>query len=225
MLLVLAFACGGPPPQPASTSSKADRQPQPAASPDEPRIVVLGDSLTAGYGLASQDLAFPGVLQQRLDRAGYHFQVINAGVSGDTTAGGLRRLAWSLRGPVKILIVALGGNDGLRGIPVAEMKTNLATIIETAQGRGIDVLLAGMEAPPNYGPAYTRAFHQVFRDLAVQDHVTFVPFLLARVAGIASLNQADGIHPTPEGAQIVADNVWGALQPMLAGARRSESRQ
>jgi acyl-CoA thioesterase-1 len=219
-LLVAALSCGGGP----STSSGGPVEHQAASAPagerrpaasDEPRIVVLGDSLTAGYGLSSTDLAFPAVLQHRLDQAGYHFQVINAGVSGDTTAGGLRRLEWSLRGHVQVLIVALGGNDGLRGIPVAEMQRNLAEIIQTAQARGIRVLLAGMEAPPNYGPAYTRAFHAAFADLAAQYHVAFLPFLLADVAGIGALNQADGIHPTPEGAKIVAGNVWGVLQPML----------
>jgi acyl-CoA thioesterase-1 len=218
-LLVAALACGGgrpgaPEPGAPAATAAATSHPSTTAD-DEPRIVVLGDSLTAGYGLASTDLAFPAVLQRRLDQAGYRFQVINAGVSGDTTAGGLRRLDWSLRGPVQILIVALGGNDGLRGIPVEEMEHNLATIIETAQARGIRVLLAGMEAPPNYGPAYTRAFHAAFRDLAARYRVAFLPFLLAHVAGIDALNQADGIHPTPEGAKLVADNVWGVLQPML----------
>jgi acyl-CoA thioesterase-1 len=225
-LLILVAACGGA--SQAPSNRPLEHQAATSGSggtlrsslPDEPRIVVLGDSLTAGFGLASTDLAFPADLQRRLDQAGYHFQVINAGVSGDTTAGGLRRLEWSLRGHVQVLIVALGGNDGLRGIPVAEMKSNLAEIIETAQGRGIRVLLAGMEAPPNYGPAYTREFHAVFRDLAAQYHVAFLPFLLAHVAGVGELNQADGIHPTPEGAKIVADNVWGVLQPML-GARET----
>lgn len=229
--LVGAAACGGAAPasssgQPLARPPAAQSAPAPAPAPasDEPRLVILGDSLTAGYGLASPDLAYPGVLQQRLDRAGYHLEVINAGVSGDTTAGGLRRLEWSLRGNVRFLVVALGGNDGLRGVPVDEMKANLAQIIRTAQARGITVLLAGMEAPPNYGPEYTRAFHLAFRDLAREYHVAFVPFLLAHVAGDHVLNQADGIHPTPAGAKIVADNVWRVLEPMLKAQRTAASR-
>lgn len=233
-VLVGAAGCGGTASAPASgqpvatAPQAAQAVPAPASTPapasDEPRIVILGDSLTAGYGLSSPDLAYPGVLQQRLDRAGYHLEVINAGVSGDTTAGGLRRLDWSLRGNVRFLIVALGGNDGLRGVPVDEMKANLAQIIRAAQARGITVLLAGMEAPPNYGPEYTRAFHIAFRDLARQYHLAFVPFLLAHVAGDNVLNQADGIHPTPTGAKIVADNVWRVLEPMLKAQPTAASR-
>ena len=155
------------------------------------------------------------MLQRRLDEEGLSYEVINAGVSGDTSAGGLRRLDWALEGDVRILIVALGGNDALRGLPVEDLRSNLSTIIGRAQDRQIRVILAGMEAPPNYGPVYARSFHQVFPDLARQYKVAFLPFLLQGVAGVALLNQPDGIHPTVDGARMVADNIWGVLQPMV----------
>ncbi len=179
-----------------------------------PRIVVLGDSLTAGLGL-SLDQAYPAVLQRYLDEHGYLMEVVNAGVSGDTSAGGRRRLAWALDGDVRILIVALGANDGLRGVPVEEMTRNLESIIEQAESREIAVLLAGMEAPPNFGPTYTASFRRVFQTLGQRDHITFVPFLLTGVAGVTSLNQADGIHPTADGARMIADLLWPALKPMV----------
>ncbi|PWT84079.1 MAG: arylesterase [Blastocatellia bacterium] len=181
------------------------------------RIVVLGDSLTAGLGLSLKD-SFPTQLQNRIDDAGLDYTIVNAGVSGDTSAGGLSRLDWALDGDVRVLIVALGGNDGLRGLPVAELARNLSAIIERAQARGITVVLAGMEAPPNYGFEYTASFHKVYPALAKKYHIALVPFLLEGVGGIAALNQADGIHPTPAGAQRVADNVWAVLRPVLDGS-------
>ena len=181
----------------------------------KPRIVCLGDSLTAGLGL-SPDASYPARLQRKLDDRGYRYEVVNAGVSGDTSAGGLRRLDWSLEGDVKILVVALGANDGLRGLSPQDMKANLTTILDRAREKGITVILAGMEAPPNYGADYTRQFREVYRDLAKESEVRFVPFLLHGVAGISGLNQADGIHPNARGAQLVADLVWPALEPMLA---------
>lgn len=182
-------------------------------------MVALGDSLTAGLGLARSD-AYPAVLQRKIDAAGLRFEVVNAGVSGDTTAGGLSRLDWSLDGDVKVLIVALGGNDGLRGLPPEEMKRNLAAIIERAKARGIAVLLAGMESPTNMGGDYQRRFHDVFPTLARDERVAFLPFLLEGVAGRPNLNQPDGIHPTAEGARIVADQLWTVLEPMLRAANR-----
>jgi acyl-CoA thioesterase-1 len=179
-----------------------------------PRIVVLGDSLTAGYGIG-KDQAYPAALQSRLDAEGYRYEVVNAGVSGDTSAGGLGRLDWSLDGDIRILIVALGANDGLRGLPTADMRRNLETIIERAQQRQIQVLLAGMEALTNLGPQYRRSFHNVFPELARQFHTAFMPFLLEGVAGQPQLNQPDGVHPTAEGARAIADHMWPILQPML----------
>jgi acyl-CoA thioesterase-1 len=198
----------------------AKARPATAAAPSKarPRIVALGDSLTAGLGLA-QDQAYPTQLQQRLNSEGLAYEVVNAGVSGDTSAGGLRRLDWALDGDVRILIVALGGNDGLRGLAPDELKHNLAQIIERAQARGIEVVLAGMEAPPNYGRSYVVAFHQVYPTLARQYHVALVPFLLHGVAGDNQLNQPDGIHPTADGARIVADNIWAVLEPLVEDNR------
>lgn len=184
---------------------------------DVPRLVVLGDSLTAGLGVTASE-AFPARLQERLDTAGYHLQIVNAGVSGDTTAGGLRRLEWALNGDSETLglIVALGGNDGLRGLPVDQMTENLSQIITTAQAQGVEVLLAGMEAPPNFGEAYTAAFRNVFVRLAREHDVPLVPFLLEGVAGVPDLNQPDGIHPNVEGAARVAEHLWPAVKSLVA---------
>ncbi|MBK5296832.1 MAG: arylesterase [Vicinamibacteria bacterium] len=194
----------------------------PAAPPvvsARPRIVCLGDSLTAGYGVSS-DEAYPAQLAARLRAAGFDYEVANAGVSGDTSAGGLRRLDWSMVGDVQVLVVALGANDGLRGLPPKDLRANLARIIETAQARHVRVVLAGMEAPPNFGATYTRDFRAVYRDLAQTYDVTLVPFFLEGVAGVPSLNQADGIHPTAEGQRIVAATIWRAVAP-LVGVRAS----
>ncbi len=210
----VAIACGaveGPPPLiPAVPQASA---PAPA-NRSRPRIVILGDSLTAGLGLEPSQ-AYPALLQQRLDAEGIDYDVVNAGVSGDTSAGGLSRFEWALDGDVRVLIVALGGNDALRGLPANELSRNLSTIIEHAQARKLRVLLAGMEAPPNFGQAYTVSFHNVYPDLSRKYHVALVPFLLQNVAGIEKLNQRDGVHPTAEGARIIADNVWAVLGPML----------
>ncbi|MBM3777281.1 MAG: arylesterase [Acidimicrobiia bacterium] len=201
-----------------STLPAATAAPVPAASvptpSGRPRIVMLGDSLTAGYGLES-DQSYPALLQDRLDAAGYAYDVVNAGVSGDTSAGGLRRLDWSLDGDVHLLVVALGGNDGLRGLPVTQLEDNLSAIIEQGREAGATVVLAGMEAPPNYGPEYTGSFRQVYRDLAREYDVTLIPFLLDGVAGVPSLNLPDGIHPNPEGARKVEALVWTAIEPHL----------
>jgi acyl-CoA thioesterase-1 len=186
----------------------------PDAPPARPRIVAFGDSLTAGLGLLEQE-AYPARLQRRIDEAGYEFEVVNAGLSGDTSAGGLRRLDWALEGDVRVLIVAFGGNDGLRGLPVSQMKDNLSAIIDKARERNAVVILAGMEAPPNFGQEYATAFRQAFRDVALSKRVLFMPFLLKDVAGKSELNQGDGIHPNQQGAEIIADNVWTLLEPLL----------
>jgi acyl-CoA thioesterase-1 len=222
VVLLLASACGSSDdsrgreaaataPAPAPAAEKAATAP---ATPSGPRIVILGDSLTAGLGLGV-DQSYPALLQQRLKAQGSDFQIVNAGVSGDTSAGGLSRLDWALEGDVRVLIVALGGNDGLRGLPPEQLKENLSQIITRAQKRDIKVILAGMEAPPNYGREYIVGFHQVYPSLAKEYHVALVPFLLDGVAGQDALNQRDGIHPSPEGARIVADNVWKVLKPVI----------
>jgi len=203
-----------------ASSSPADAAAAPVApaAPRRPRIVFLGDSLTAGYGLDIEQ-SVPSLVQKRLDAEGYTYEVVNAGVSGDTSAGGLSRLDWALEGDVRVLIVALGGNDALRALPPAELQQNLSTIIERAQAKHITVLLAGMEAPRNFGRDYIVRFHQVYPDLAKKYNVVLVPFLLQDVAGIERLNQRDGIHPTAEGAEIVAGTIWKALQPLVAASR------
>lgn len=196
-------------------AARDDARP-PAAAPARarPRIVFLGDSLTAGLGLA-QDQSVPALIQQRLAREHYDYEVVNAGVSGDTSAGGLSRLDYSLEGDVRVLVIELGGNDGLRGLPVAAMKANLDEIITRAKQRGVTVLLTGMEAPPNYGAAYTSEFRQAFRDLAREHDIAFVPFFLDGVAGVSALNQGDGIHPNPEGARAIERTIWASLEPLL----------
>jgi acyl-CoA thioesterase-1 len=194
---------------PVERSRTADRAPS-----ARPRIVFLGDSLTAGYGLAKEE-SVPSLIQARLHANGYPYEVINAGVSGDTSAGGLSRLDWSLEGDVRILVIELGGNDGLRGLPVAGLKRNLTEIITRARSRAITVVLTGMEAPPNFGAEYTNEFRQVYRDLADAHDVTFMPFYLDGVAGIPSLNIADGMHPNADGSQIIARAVWRTLEPLL----------
>ena len=188
----------------------------PAAN--RPRVVFLGDSLTAGYGLAREQ-SVPSLIQKRLDEAGYNYEVVNHGVSGDTSAGGVSRLEWALGGDVRVLVLELGANDGLRGVPVESMKANLSTIIEGAKARGVRVLLTGMEAPPSHGPAYTVQFRQAFRDLAREYDVAFVPFYLEGVAGNPELNISDGIHPNAEGAVIVERTIWRALEPLLEQVR------
>jgi acyl-CoA thioesterase I len=197
----------------------------PAATPGapevsaKPRIVCLGDSLTAGYGLSAEE-AYPAQLAARLRDAGLDYEVVNAGVSGDTSAGGLRRLEWSMAGDVRVLVVALGANDGLRGLPPRDLRANLARIIEAAQARQVRVILAGMEAPPNFGTTYTRDFRAVYGELAKTYGVTLIPFFLDGVAGVPSLNQSDGIHPTADGQRIVASTIWRAVAPLI-GARAS----
>ena len=198
---------------PSSTSSFAKAS-QPAKLDGRQVIVAFGDSLTAGYGLP-EDQCFTALLQRKIDEKGYGFRVINAGVSGDTSAGGVSRVDWALEGAVKFLILELGGNDGLRGQPVAEMKKNLAEIIERAQARGVTVILAGMEAPPNLGEEYTGEFRQAYRDLAKKYRLTLIPFMLDGVAGRREMNQSDGIHPNTAGEKLMTENVWREIEPLL----------
>jgi acyl-CoA thioesterase-1 len=224
-LLVAAFsvACqkSGAPGQAAgsaslapSTSSFAPGKTA-AKSDGRPVIVAFGDSLTAGFGLP-EDQCFTALLQRKLDEKGHSYRVVNAGVSGDTSAGGVSRINWVLEeDPVKFLILELGGNDGLRALPVAEMKKNLAEIVERAQARGVTVILAGMEAPPNLGEEYTGEFRQVFRDLAQKYKLTLIPFMLEGVAGRREMNQPDGIHPNAAGEKVMTENVWREIEPLL----------
>ena len=177
-------------------------------------IVVLGDSLTAGLGVAP-DEAYPALLEAQLRREGYDYRVINAGVSGDTSSGGVRRIDWVLRLRPEIVIVALGANDGLRGQPLPQLHDNLAAIVQKTLRSGARVLLAGMRVPPNYGAAYTRDFAAVFPEVARRLNVPLVPFLLEGVAAEVRFNQGDGIHPNAEGQRRIADHVWPHLRPLL----------
>jgi acyl-CoA thioesterase I len=230
IVAVCAAACGrqsAPPPAkpvPPPLAAVAPAAPAPASAgpvaSDRPRIVFLGDSLTAGYGL-EQSQAVPALIQARLKKEGYPFEVVNAGVSGDTSAGGLSRLDWSLNGDVRILVVELGANDGLRGLPVAALRRNLEEVITRAQARGIAVLLVGMEALPNYGASYTSEFRETFPALAKAHKTALMPFYLDGVAGNPELNIADGMHPNPAGAVIVANNLWRTLEPMLKPAAQA----
>jgi len=178
-----------------------------------PRIVALGDSLTSGRGIG-RDHSYPAVLQERLDEAGLRFEVVNAGRSGATSADGVRRLSGALEGNVRVLVVALGANDGLRGTPVERLKSNLSHIVSQARARGISVLVCGMEALPIYGLDYSMQFHRAYRELAEQFEVPLVPFMLAGVIGREEMMQRDRIHPTAAGARMIADNIWPYLKPL-----------
>lgn len=180
----------------------------------DPVIVAFGDSLTSGLGVAA-DEAYPARLEARLRGAGYAYRVVNAGVSGDTTAGGLRRVAWVLRAEPEIVILALGANDGLRGQPPAATRANLEAIVGRLKAAGARVLLAGMRLPPNYGEAFTREFAAVFPAVARRTNVALAPFLLDGVAADPRLNQPDGIHPNAAGHRVIADRLWPYLVPLL----------
>ncbi|MEO8934925.1 MAG: arylesterase [Xanthomarina sp.] len=180
-------------------------------------ILCFGDSITAGYGLNDSTDAYPAILQQKVDSLKLNYTVINSGVSGETTAGGKSRINWVIKQPVDIFLLELGANDGLRGVPLSETRSNLQTIIDVVREKSPKtiIILAGMELPPNMGQAYTSEFRQLFADLAQKNNLAFIPFILKDVGGIASLNQNDGIHPTVEGHKIVAKTVWHTLEPLL----------
>lgn len=193
---------------------------RPLATPqivsNRPKIVAFGDSLTAGFGLTETE-SYPYLLQEKLKADGYDYEVINAGVSGDTSIGGLERIDWVLEMEnVKILILELGANDLMRGVPVAKMKDNLEQIILKAKARNVRVLLCGMLAPPTMGDGYQRDFTMAFPDLAAKHKIEFLPFLLDGIAPKKELNQPDGIHPNADGEKIMTDNVYKKLKPMLA---------
>lgn len=178
--------------------------------------IFFGDSLTAGYGV-DPDEAYPALIQKKIDEAGLSWRVVNAGLSGETTAGGLRRLDWILRQPVDIFVIELGGNDGLRGISPATTRSNLEAMIQRIRQRHphVKIVVAGMQMPTNMGPQHTRDFAAIYPDVARASDAVLIPFLLEGVGGVASLNLPDGIHPTPQGHAIVADTVWDILRPLL----------
>ena len=222
LAVALMAGCGWfskPTPQAETpTASTAKKSPLPGLDPEvpvRPKIVVLGDSITAGFGVFQIE-AYPALLQSKIDADGYNFDVVNAGESGDTSATALRRVDWLLEPAVRVLVIAVGGNDALRGISPKTTYENISQIIDKAAAKNVAVLLCGMEAPPNLGQDYIVAFRKTFSDLK-RDYsgVRVLPFLLEGVAGEASLNQADGIHPTAAGQQIIATHVYDELKPLL----------
>lgn len=181
-------------------------------------VVFLGDSLSAGSGVKPQE-AFPALVQEKIRERGLSFEVVNAGVGGDTTAGGLRRLDWLLQRNIDVLVLELGGNDGLRGLPVRNIKTNLQAMIDKAKAKNpeVKIVIAGMQMPPNVGAKYREEFQQVFYEVAKENNATMIPFLLEGVGGLREFNQADLIHPNPTGHRMVADVVWNTIEPLLTG--------
>lgn len=180
-------------------------------------ILFFGDSITAGYGLDDTNDAFPGIIQSKIDSLGLNYEVVNSGLSGETSAGGRSRIDWILNQDIDIFVLELGANDGLRGVPIAETKANLQAIIDAVRAKSpsTKIILAGMELPPNMGQDYTTQFRAIFSDLAAENKLDFIPFILDGVGGVKELNQSDGIHPTAEGHRIVAGNVWKVLLPEL----------
>ena len=200
------------------TPSDSSRFPVPGSQGARVRktVLIVGTSLTAGLGLDPED-AYPALLQQKVDSAGLHYDVVNAGLSGETSAGALRRIDWLMRGPADVVIIETGANDGLRGLNVDSTRANIRAIIAKVKAArpAARILLAQMEAPPNLGTKYTDAFRAMYQDVARETQVSVMPFLLEGVAGVTRLNQGDGMHPNEQGEQIVANNVWRALEPVL----------
>lgn len=179
-------------------------------------VVVLGDSLAAGFGVDPSE-AFPALLQRQAEESGLSTRIVNGGVSGDTTAGGLRRLDWMLKSPVDVLLLELGGNDGLRGLPIESTRSNLTAIIQKTRARHpkAEVIVAGMQVPPNVGRDYADRFRNLFPEVARQEKASLIPFLLEGVGGVPELNLPDQIHPTPQGHRVIASNAWPILEPLL----------
>jgi acyl-CoA thioesterase-1 len=217
-LLLFLFGCGDKnPKKPGTDSSDALNTSTEITVPAKNKVIVFfGDSLTAGYQLDPQE-AFPALIQQKIDSLQWGYTVINAGLSGETTSGGRNRINWILNQKTDVFILELGANDGLRGIPLSETRENLQAMIDTVESKDADtkIILAGMQIPPNLGQDYTAEFRQIFIDLARENKLPLIPFLLEGVAGNPDLNLADGIHPNIEGHQIVANTVWNTLEPVI----------
>ncbi|OGX85810.1 arylesterase [Hymenobacter glacialis] len=200
---------------PAAVPARTPATP-PTAATGKKRLLFFGNSLTAGYGV-EPDQAFPGLIAEKIDSLNLKYEVINAGLSGETTAGGRSRVGWVLRQPVDVFVLELGGNDGLRGLPLTATRSNLLAIIDTVRRRspGAQIVLAGMQIPPNLGVAYAADFKALYQEIAKERDLVLIPFLLEGVGGERRLNQPDGIHPTPAGHRIVARTVWTVLQPLI----------
>ncbi len=219
-LLALALsACNSSPTADTAAAPAASVAKAPAAPPAataKKRLLFFGNSITAGYGVEPEQ-AFPALVGNKIDSLHLGYEVINAGLSGETTAGGRSRVGWILRQPVAVFVLELGGNDGLRGLPLPATRQNLQGIIDTVRRRspGAQIVLAGMQIPPNLGQAYAADFRTLYQEIATKNHLVLIPFLLEGVGGDRKLNQADGIHPTPAGHRIVARTVWAVLRPLL----------
>lgn len=217
-LLILGLSCGDSSNKKSATPNENTQTVESSMTESSKDKVILcfGNSITAGFGLNLEE-AFPAVIQNRLDSLKLPYQVINAGLSGETTASGKNRVQWVLNQKVDIFILELGANDGLRGIPLSETRSNLQEIIDIVKAANPEtkIILAGMEIPPNMGPEYTSEFRNIFKELAEKNKLKLIPFLLNHVAGIPDLNQGDGIHPTVEGQKLVAENVWDVLKEVL----------
>ena len=219
-LVVLAFlSCGNSNSSKANNASdsKTETENVVVAESSKKTILCFGDSITAGYGLDDSNDAYPAILQTKIDSLGLNYDVVNSGLSGETTAGGRSRINWVLNQDIAVFILELGGNDGLRGVPLSETRANLQAIIDAvhAKDQETTIILAGMELPPNMGQAYTSEFRSIYSDLAQQNNLEFIPFILKDVGGIPELNQGDGIHPTVAGHKIVAQTVWEVLEPVI----------
>lgn len=217
LLALLAAGCNSDTAKTQSAPTPPAAAEAPAAKKGEAAILFFGDSITAGLGV-DPDEAYPALIENKIDSLHLPYTVVNAGLSGETSAGGRSRINWVLsRQPVAVFVLELGGNDGLRGLPLTDTRQNLQAIIDTVrqQDPHAKIVLAGMQIPPNMGPAYATEFKTLYGELAAKNHLTLIPFLLADVGGIAKLNQRDGIHPTPVGHKIVARTVWHTLQPLL----------
>ncbi|MEO1434740.1 MAG: arylesterase [Bacteroidota bacterium] len=220
-ILILGISCqNSSTEQNSNTPVKTETNTITTSKDTRKTVMFFGNSLTAGYGL-DEDQSFPSLIQQKIDSLGLEWKVVNAGYSGETSAGGLQRVDWMLKQQVDVFVLELGGNDALRGLPVPELQKNLQAIIDKvfAAYPESKVVVAAMEAPPNMGPEYTNGFRQVFKTLAEPENVTYLPFLLDKVGGIPALNLPDGIHPNVEGAKIVAENVWSTLNALLHDER------
>lgn len=216
LLLLLGTACDNPNPAPAGTPGESAVPETEQSSSAVKNIIFFGNSLTAGYGLDLSE-AYPALIQAKIDSLQLPYKVINAGLSGETSAGGNSRVSWILKQPVYVFVLELGGNDGLRGIPLEETEKNLQEILNKVKEKYPDakLMLSGMRVPPNMGNPYSERFHSIFTELSKNNKLAFLPFLLEGVGGEPRLNQADGIHPTAEGQKIVAENVWAVLKPLL----------
>ena len=219
-LLALSACNSNPPTEKASpaTTGAIAQVPAAATAPvtTKKRLLFFGNSLTAGLGVEPEQ-AFPALIGEKIDSLNLGYEVINAGLSGETTAGGRSRVGWILRQPVAVFVLELGANDGLRGLPLSATRQNLQGIIDTVLRRspGAQIVLAGMQIPPNMGQSYAADFKAVYQEIATKNQLVLIPFLLEGVGGHPKLNQADGIHPTPAGHRIVARTVWAVLQPLL----------